>query len=148
MPEMYYKCMFKLEIGLIIILVPYILGEIMDAIEGIQYINYDYFSKIKLKVGKIFEVEDIPGKDKLYKLTVDLCEQEKRTLVAGIKLYYTKEELQNKYVIVVSNLEPRKLGQFTSNGMLLAACQKLEDGTEKVSLLMPDTDIALGSEIY
>jgi methionyl-tRNA synthetase len=119
-----------------------------EAIEGIQYINYDYFSKIKLKVGKILEAEDISGKDKLYKLTVDLGEPEKRTLVAGLKPYYSKDELFNKYVIVVSNLEPRKLGPFTSQGMLLAASQKLEDGTERVSLLMPDKDIALGSDIY
>ncbi len=123
----------------------------MEAVEGVQtleYINYDQFSKIKLKVGKILMAEDISGKDKLFKLTVDLGEVEKRTLVAGLKLYYTKEDLQNKYVIVVSNLEPRKLGPFVSQGMLLAASQKLEDGTEKVSLLMPDKDIALGSDIY
>ncbi len=120
----------------------------MDKIEGlIENINYDYFSKIKLKVGKILDVEDILGKDKLYKLTIDLGEAEKRTLVAGLKFFYTKEELQNKYVIVVSNLEPRKLGPFISEGMLLAASQKLEDGTEKVSLLTPDKNIALGSNI-
>lgn len=122
----------------------------MSEVEGIitNFINYDYFSKVKLKVGKILEAEDIQGKDKLFKLTIDLGEEEKRTLVAGIKLYYTKEELQNKFVIVVSNLEPRKLGGFLSQGMLLAASQKLEDGTEKVSLLMPDKDISLGSDIY
>lgn len=119
-------------------------------VEGIisQFINYSDFSKIKLKVGKILDAEAIEGKDKLYKLIVDLGEPEKRTVVAGLKPYYSKEELQNKYVIVVSNLEPRKLGPFVSQGMLLAASQKLEDGTEKVSLLMPDKDIALGSDIY
>jgi methionyl-tRNA synthetase len=118
-------------------------------VEGIvSYINYDYFSKVKLKVGRILSAEDIPGKDKLYKLSIDLSEPEKRTLVAGLKLYYTKEELQNKFVIVVSNLEPKKLGGFLSQGMLLAASQKLDDGSEKVSLLAPDKDIALGSDIY
>jgi methionyl-tRNA synthetase len=124
--------------------------EVIQPIEGIaqiQFINYDYFSKIKLKVGRILEAEDIPGKDKLFKLTIDLGEPEKRTLVAGIKPYYTKDELRNKYVIVVANLEPRKLGSFMSQGMLLAASQRLEDGTEKVSLLQPDKDIALGSDV-
>jgi len=129
-------------------------SEVEVKTEGIQYVNYAEFSKIKLKVGRILNAEDIPGKDKLYKLSIDLNEvldsgeKKIRTLVAGLKLYYTKEELQNKYVIVVSNLEPRKLGPFTSNGMLLAASQPLGDGTEKVSLLMPDKDIALGSDIY
>ncbi len=118
-------------------------------VDGIvSYINYDYFSKVKLKVGRILSAEDIPGKDKLYKLSIDLGEPEKRTLVAGLKPFYTKEELQNKYVIVVSNLEPRKLGGFLSQGMLLAASQKLDDDSEKVSLLTPDKDIALGSDIY
>jgi methionyl-tRNA synthetase len=122
----------------------------MSEVEGVisQFINYSDFSKIKLKVGKILDAEDISGKDKLYKLTIDLGEEEKRTLVAGLKPYYSKEELQNKYVIVVSNLEPRKLGPFVSQGMLLAASQKLDDNSEKVSLLMPDKDIALGSDIY
>lgn len=122
-----------------------------NKVEGVvemQYINYDHFSKVKLKVGKILDAEEIIGKDKLYKLTVDLGETEKRTLVAGLKPFYSKEELQNKFVIVVSNLEPRKLGPFISYGMLLAASQKQEDGTEKVSLLMPDKEIALGSDIY
>ncbi|PIU21894.1 MAG: hypothetical protein COT14_04085 [Candidatus Diapherotrites archaeon CG08_land_8_20_14_0_20_30_16] len=120
----------------------------VEGIQEIQNISYNDFSKIKLKVGTILNVEDIEGKDKLYKLTVDLAEPNKRTLVAGLKPYYTKEQLQNKQVIVVSNLELRKLGPFVSQGMLLAACQKLEDGTEIVSLLIPDKDVALGSDIY
>jgi len=116
--------------------------------KGIHFINFADFSKIKLKVGKILKAEDIEGKDKVYKLTVDLAEEEYRILVAGLKLYYTKEDLKNKYVIVVSNLEPRKIGPFVSQGMLLAASEKLSDGTEKVSLLQPDKEIALGSDIY
>jgi methionyl-tRNA synthetase len=132
--------------------------ETNNNVEGVmqtsQYISYNDFSKIKLKVGKILNAEDIEGKDKLFKLSIDLGEQDSegnkklRTLVAGLKLFYTKDELQNKYVIVVSNLEPRKLGSFMSEGMLLAASQTLEDGKEKVSLLQPDKDIALGSDIY
>jgi len=120
-------------------------------VEGVQEvltISYNDFARIKLKVGKIISVEDIVGKDKLYRLVIDLGEPEQRTLVAGLKPYYTKEQLQNKLVIVVSNLEPKKLGPFISQGMLLAASQKLEDGSEKVSLLQPDKEIAAGSDIY
>lgn len=115
--------------------------------EEIGIINYEHFSKVLLKVGKIVAVEDIEGKDKLYKLTIDLGEAEARTLLAGIKLHYSKEELLGKQVIVVANLEPKKMGALISQGMLLAACET-KDGKEKVSLLIPDKDIALGSDIF
>lgn len=111
-------------------------------------INYEHFSKIQLKVGRIVNVEDIEGKDKLYKLTVNLGEIENRTLLAGIKKHYSKEELLERQIIVVANLEPKKMGAFVSQGMLLAASQKLEDGSEVVSLLMTDRKIAVGSPIF
>lgn len=117
-------------------------------VEEAGLINYNHFSKMKLKVGKILEVEDIEGKDKVYKLSVDIGEPEPRTLVAGLKLFYTKEDLKDKYIIVVSNLEPRKIGPFVSQGMLLAATEKLDNGKEKVSLLQPDKELAVGSDIY
>lgn len=84
-------------------------------------ITFDEFKKVELKVAEIKSVDDIPGADKIYKLTVDLGD-EQRELVAGIKLCYpNKEELIGKKVAVVSNLEPRALRGVTSNGMLLAA---------------------------
>jgi len=89
-------------------------------------ISLNEFKKIELKAAKIIEVEEIPEKDKLYKLTVDLG-KEKRILVAGIKPYYSKEELKGKTIIVVANLEPAKIANIESNGMLLAA--KAEDGS-------------------
>jgi len=101
-------------------------------------IKFDDFEKIELKVGEILEVEDVSGADKLYKLKVDTGEE--RTLVAGIKKYYSKEELIGKKIIVVCNLEERRLKGITSEGMLLAASDD-----EKVVLLTVDKDIKNGS---
>lgn len=111
-------------------------------------INYEHFSKVKLKVGQIISAEDIINKDKLFLLKVDVGENEPRTLFAGIKKFYTKEELQNKKVIVVSNLEPKKISSLESNGMLLAASSMDDAGEEKVALLEPDKDMPNGSDIY
>jgi len=83
-------------------------------------ITIDDFVKVTLRVAEILNVEEIEGADKLYKLTVTLGD-ETRTICAGIKPYYAKEELLNKRVVVVANLAPRKLKGIESHGMLLAA---------------------------
>ena len=105
-------------------------------------ITFDDFMKLDLRVAEIKACEDVPGADKLYKLTIDLGEE--RTIVAGIKLYYTKEELVGKKIAVVVNLEPRKLRGIESHGMLLAA--STEDKSSVV-LLTLDRDITNGSKI-
>jgi methionyl-tRNA synthetase len=105
-------------------------------------ITFDDFMKLDLRVAEIKACEDVPGADRLYKLTVDLGEE--RTIVAGIKLYYTKEELLGKKIAVVVNLEPRKLRGIESHGMLLAA--SAEDKSSVV-LLTLDRNIANGSKI-
>ncbi|HIG94422.1 MAG: Methionine-tRNA ligase [archaeon GW2011_AR13] len=106
-------------------------------------ITYDDFVKVQLKVGQIIDAEDIPNADKLYKLTVDLGE-EKRTICAGIKEYYSKDELLNKKVIVVVNLAPRIMRGITSQGMLLAASNEEHS---KVILISPEKDIEVGSKV-
>lgn len=109
--------------------------------EGI--ITFNEWNKLDLKVGEILETEDIPGADKLYKLKIDLG-TETRTLIAGLKLYYTKEELENKRCIVFCNLEPKKMKGITSEGMILAA---VNDDHSEVKLLEPDGEIELGSKV-
>ena len=110
-------------------------------IEGI--ITYDDFVKVQLKVGQIIDAEEIPNADKLYKLTVDLGE-EKRTICAGIKEYYSKDELLDKKVIVVVNLAPRIMRGIISQGMLLAASNEEHS---KVILISPEKDIEVGSRV-
>jgi len=106
-----------------------------------EYVKFEDFAKLDLRVGKIIEVKDHPNADKLYIVKVDLG-KEVRTLVAGLKKYYKPEELLNKYVIIVANLEPKKLRGVESQGMLLAA----DDG-ENVALLMPDKEVKLGAKV-
>jgi len=109
--------------------------------EGI--IEFADLEKVDLRVAEIKEVEEIPGSDKLYKLSVDIG-TEMRTICAGIKPYYEKAQLENKKIIVVVNLAPRKLLGITSQGMLLAASNA--DHT-KVILLSPEKDIEAGSRV-
>lgn len=77
--------------------------------------------KVELRVGKIESVDDIIGKDKLYKFSVNFGEMGKRTILAGLKPYYTREELLNKKTVFVFNLAPRPLAGNISQGMILAA---------------------------
>lgn len=100
--------------------------EEFKEIEGVsnmaELIKYNDFTKLDLRVGTIKAAEDIIGADKLFKLTVDLGNNlGERIILAGIKNYYTKEELKNKQIVVIINLEPRKMKGMESQGMLLAA---------------------------
>jgi len=104
-------------------------------------ISYDDFQKLDIRIALIKKVEKVPKADKLYKLTVSLGEEE-RTLVAGLAELYKADELVGKKIVILANLEPRKLRGITSEGMLLAA----EDG-EVVSVLVPDKDIEPGAKI-
>lgn len=107
-----------------------------------ENITIDDFLKVDLRVAEIKACEDLPGADKLYKFTIDIGEE--CTIVAGIKQYYTKEELIGKKIAVVANLEPRKLRGVMSHGMLLAASN--EENTSVV-LLTLDKNIPNGSRI-
>ena len=104
--------------------------------EGI--ISFSDRQKINLRVGKITKAEDIEGADKLYKLEVDLGKTiGKRTICAGIKEFYSKEDLKSKKIVVVENLQPRKMKGIESQGMLLAA---VSDDESSVILVDPGKD--------
>ena len=114
--------------------------ESKEKVENI--ISIDDLMKAKLQVGQILEVEKVEGADKLYKLSVDVGEENPRVIVSGLVPYYKEEELLNKKVVVCTNLKPAKLRGIMSNGMLLAA------GENKiVKLLTVDGDIEVGSNI-
>ncbi|MEK6835007.1 MAG: methionine--tRNA ligase, partial [Nanoarchaeota archaeon] len=83
-------------------------------------IPFNDWKKLDIRVGKILEVQDHPSADKLLVMKVDIG-NEIRTIVAGIKRYYTKKELLNKKVIVFVNLEQKELRGIKSEGMILAA---------------------------
>lgn len=85
-------------------------------------ISYDDFAKLDIVTSKVLTAEEVEGADKLLKLTVDAGEEYgERTIVSGIKPWFSPEELVGKTVIYLANLEPRKLMGVESAGMLLAA---------------------------
>ena len=108
-------------------------------------IPYSDFEKLDLRVGTIIEVADHPKADKLYVLTVDLGEKIPRTIVAGLKTFYQKDQLKGKQAVFVSNLEPAKLRGIESNGMILAASN---ENKEKVFFIQPEQEITAGSKIH
>jgi len=108
-------------------------------------IPFTDFEKVDLRVGTILNVENHPKADKLYVLTVDLGEEKPRTIVAGIKPYYTHEDLKGKQAIFVANLEPVNLRGVESNGMILAASNPEKTN---VFFIKPEKHIQPGSKIH
>ena len=105
-------------------------------------IVYDDFAKLDMRVAKVVAAEEIEGADRLLKVTLDVGEEiGERTVAAGIKKWYTAEDLVGKTVIYLANLEPRKLRGVVSQGMIIAA------GEEEVALLAPDKELKLGSVV-
>ena len=84
-------------------------------------IPIDDFLKVDLRVGLVVSAERVKGSDKLMHLKVDIGEAQPRTLMAGIAEAYAPEQLLNRKVVIVANLQPRKLKGIESNGMIVAA---------------------------
>ena len=108
-----------------------------------QYITFEEFSKVQLKVGKVIQCESMPGMKKVFKATIDLG-TEQRELAVGGALYYKPEEFVGRLVVVCTNLEPKKIGNILSKGMLMAA-----DGPEGRPVFLTITeDIPPGASIH
>ncbi len=81
------------------------------------------FERVVLKVGKVIHAERVQGSKKLLRLVVDVGD-ERRQIITGLAEFYKPEELINKYVVVVVNLENRKIFGYESQGMILASCDE------------------------
>lgn len=115
-------------------------------------VSFDEFAKIDLRVARIMVAEAHPKADRLWKLQVDDGSGTPRQLCAGVKDYYTAEQLVGRLIIIVANLQPRVIRGEESRGMLLAASDVPKDAASadpnvkrQVILLRPDADIAPGS---
>ena len=106
-------------------------------------VSFEDFKKLDLRIARILKVEDHPNADKLYLVTLDLRGQEK-TLVAGIRQHYQKEDLVGKLVVVVNNLEPAVIRGVESSGMILAAS---DNDKKHIIVLTPDKPIETGSKV-
>lgn len=103
-------------------------------------IKFEDFQKIDLRIARIIRAEKVKDSENLLKLEIDLGE-EKRQIVAGIAKFYNPEDLVEKEIVVVANLEPRVIFGLKSQGMLLAAEDK-----KGLAILMPDKDIQPGTK--
>ena len=114
----------------------------LTAKEEDNLIEIGQFFETSLKVGIVVGAEEVPKSKKLLKLQVDLGEGENRQVVAGIKEFYSPEDLMGTQVCVVANLKPAKLMGMMSEGMLLA--DKDEDG---LCLVRPEKPKKAGTPI-
>lgn len=104
-------------------------------------VSFNDFKRIDLRIARIISAEPHPSADRLYILQIDVGDEQKQ-LVAGLKGHYELDDLKDKYIVVVNNLQPASLRGVESQGMLLAA----QEG-DKVVLISPEEPIAPGSEI-
>ena len=102
-------------------------------------ITIEEFKKVELIIAQIKEVNDHPNADRLYLIKIDTGTETKQ-LVAGIRKFYTKEQLVGRKVVVANNLEPAVIRGEESRGMILAASDD-----QALSILTVDQDIKLGS---
>jgi methionyl-tRNA synthetase len=112
------------------------------AVEG-NLISIDDFLRVDLRVAKVLSAELVAGADKLLKLALDLGELGTRSVFAGIRAAYEPESLVGRLIVVVANLEPRKMRFGVSEGMMLAA----GPGGKEIFVLSPDSGAAPGMRI-
>ena len=115
--------------------------EVKEEVKENELIIIDDFAKVELKVGKILECQPHPKADRLLVSKIDIG-GEVRTIVSGIRKYYSEKDLIGKKVIVVTNLKPVNLRGVESNGMILAASDD-----ENLSVLTVLNDVKEGSKV-
>ncbi len=116
-----------------------------------EFVSYEEFKKMDIRVGTIREVEAVPETDKLLRCMIDFNETDEegnkklRQIVSGIKEYYPDVNvLIGKQVLYIVNLEPRKIKGFESNGMLMAI-----DGIDgKPVFLVPEVEVSPGVRVH
>ena len=104
-------------------------------------IKIDEFKRLDIRVGKVIEARKIPTSRKLLLLKVDLG-NEIRQVIAGIANEYSLEELKGKEVVLLANLEPKRIMVYESQGMILAAV-----ADNKPVLIIPDREVPPGTRV-
>ena len=116
-------------------------GDVTTRGNVVGQISIDEFKKIELRIAEILEAKLVAGADKLLELRIKIGD-ETRTLAAGIAQYYRPADLVGRKIVVVANLQPRKVRGVESQGMLLAASHG-----DQVILLTPEKDIPSGAPV-
>ena len=104
-------------------------------------ISYDDFLKLDLRIAKIESTESIPGKTRIIKGIISLGDEKSDVIIGGAN-FYEPDELVGRLVVVVANLEPKKMAGVESNAMLLAA-----DLDDKPFWLSVDSSVPPGTKI-
>ena len=113
-----------------------------ENMDNVNLINIDQFSAVDLRVAKIIDAKDVEGADKLLQLNLDVGDLGTRNVFAGIKSAYKPDELIDRLVVLVNNLEPRKMKFGLSEGMVLASSN--ENG---IYLVSPDDGAEPGMKV-
>ncbi|MFN7997478.1 MAG: methionine--tRNA ligase [Bryobacteraceae bacterium] len=104
-----------------------------------ERISIDDFAKVEMRVGQVQSAEPVKGADKLLHLKVDIGEAQPRTIVAGIAEAYRPDQLIGRKVVIVANLQPRKLRGIQSDGMIVAG--SVEGGKPVLAGFLEDVPI-------
>ena len=108
-----------------------------------EQISYDDFAKLEIKIGTILSVEVVPEADKLLKLSVDVGEETPRQIISGIRTYFEDPQvLVGRQCPFLTNLAPRTIRGFESQGMILAASNE-----DAFALLHPHLQLSAGSKV-
>lgn len=115
--------------------------QVIEQKEQMDFIGIEDFIKVKLAVGTIEECEEVEGSDKLLKMQVNFGEFGKKQILAGVRKFFSKEDLIGKQGVFVLNLKPRKLMGLESQGMMLVS----EDENGKLQRTVPTGKVPNGS---
>jgi len=119
-------------------------GAVLEGVATLETISIDDFGKVDLRVAQVLRAEEILEADKLLRLQVSLGEGlGERQIIAGIKSSYRPEDLVGRSLVIVANLQPRKMKFGMSEGMVLAA----SNSEGKLFVISPDGGASLGSKV-
>lgn len=99
--------------------------------------------RVDLRIARVLAAEHVAGADKLLKLTLDVGELGEREIFAGVRAAYAPASLVDRLIVVVANLEPRRMRFGTSAGMMLAA----GPGGAEIFIVSPDSGAAPGMRV-
>ncbi|MES2930512.1 MAG: methionine--tRNA ligase [Patescibacteria group bacterium] len=115
-----------------------------------DYVTYEEFKKMDIRIGTIRDIEPVPETDKLLRCQIDFGEKNEngevalRQIISGIREYYPEyEKLIGKQVLYIVNLEPRTIKGIESNGMLMAVDGK----DDKPVFLIPEAPVESGTKV-
>ena len=110
-----------------------------------NFLSYDDFKKVDMRIGKIIEVEELSkAKKSAYKIKIDFGSLGIKTSSAQITDLYSKEDLMERLIVAVVNFPPKNIAGFQSEVLVLG----IPDNKGRIILLQPDMDAPLGSRVF